>query len=149
MTGPKRLASGLLACRPCAVDPIQLPSNRSFGTLFTVVFALAGSYVWWRGGPTYPWWFGLSGLILLVTLARPGLLAPLNRAWMKLAQVLNRIVSPLVLGLMFFGVFTPVGLLMRLFGRDAMKRQFDRDARTYWENRSPPGPDSSSFPHQF
>ena len=117
--------------------------------LFVAVFALVGSYVWWRGGSLHPWWFGLSASTLLVTLVAPGLLAPLNRAWMRLASILNTIVSPIVLGIMFFGVFAPTGIVMRLAGRDAMRRRLDPQARTYWQERDPPGPDPSGLPNQF
>ena len=126
-----------------------LPSNYSFGMLFVAVFALVGSYVWWRGGSLHPWWFGLSASTLLVTLVAPDLLAPLNRAWMRLASILNTIVSPIVLGIMFFGVFAPIGIVMRLAGRDAMRRRLDPGARTYWQERDPPGPDPSGLPNQF
>ena len=126
-----------------------LPSNYSLGLLFVAVFALVGSYVWWRGGSLHPWWFGLSASTLLVTLVAPGLLAPLNRAWMRLASILNTIVSPIVLGIMFFGVFAPIGIVMRLAGRDAMRRRLDLRARTYWQERDPPGPDPSGLPNQF
>jgi hypothetical protein len=125
-----------------------LPSNRSFGTLFVIVFAIVGGFVWWRGGG-FGWWFGLSGLTLLVTLVKPDWLAPLNRAWMKLAEILNRIVSPLVLGVMFFGLFAPMGWGMRLAGRDALKRRLEPKARTYWIEREPPGPDPAGLPNQF
>jgi len=128
---------------------IPLPSNRSFGTLFVVVFGLLGAFSWWRGGAVYPWAFGLSVLTLAVTLAKPDWLAPANRAWMKLAEVLNRVVSPIVLGVMFFGLFTPTAWVMRLAGRDAMKRRFEPAARTYWVERDPPGPDPAGLPHQF
>jgi hypothetical protein len=97
----------------------------------------------------YVWWFGLSGVTLVVTLVKPALLTPLNRAWMKLAEILNKIVSPIVLGTMFYGVFAPIGIVMRLAGRDPMKRRFDPQARTYWEERTPPGPDPSGLPNQF
>ena len=59
------------------------------------------------------------------------------------------IVSPIVLGVMFFGVFTPIGIVMRLAGRDAMRRRLDPPARTYWQDRDPPGPDPSGLPNQF
>ena len=131
------------------MDKPPLPSNRSFGTLFVVVFALIGAYGWWRGGAAYPWAFGLSALTLLLTLAKPGWLAPANRTWMKLAEILHRIVSPVALGIVFFGVLTPMGLVMRLFGRDAMQRRFEPSARTYWIERDPPGPDPSGLPNQF
>ncbi len=128
---------------------VPLPSNRSFGTLFVVVFGLLGGYSWWRGGAVYPWAFGLSLLTLAVTLARPDWLAPANRAWMKLAEGLNRIVSPIVLGVIFYGIFAPTAWVMRLAGRDAMKRRFEPAARTYWVEREPPGPDPAGLPNQF
>lgn len=126
-----------------------LPSNRSFGTLFVVVFTLVGGFVWLHGGTAFGWWFALAALTLLVTLAKPDWLTPANRVWMKLAEVLNRIVSPVVLGIMFFGLFAPMGWAMRLAGRDALKRRFERDARTYWIEREPPGPDPAGLPNQF
>ena len=131
------------------MNKVPLPSNRSFGTLFVVVFGLLGAYSWWRGGAAYPWAFGLSALTLAVTLAKPDWLAPANRAWMKLAELLNRVVSPIVLGVIFFGIFTPTAWVMRLAGRDAMKRRFEPAARTYWVEREPPGPDPAGLPHQF
>jgi len=128
---------------------MPLPSNRSFGTLFVVVFGLLGAYSWWRGGAVFPWAFGLSVLTLVVTLAKPDWLAPANRAWMKLAELLNRAVSPIVLGVIFFGVLTPTALLIRMVGRDVMKRRFEPAARTYWVERDPPGPDPVGLPNQF
>jgi hypothetical protein len=125
------------------------PSNRSFGTLFVVVFALLGGYWWWRNNTFFPWALGLSALILLVTLAKPDWLGPANRAWMKLAELLHRVVSPIALGIMFFCVLTPMALVMRMTGRDAMKRRFDPAARTYWLERDPPGPDPAGLPNQF
>lgn len=131
------------------METVPLPSNRSFGTLFVIVFALLGTYSWWRGGEIYPWAFGLSMLTLLVTLAAPSWLAPANRAWMKLAELLNRIVSPVVLGVIFYGMFTPIAWAMRAAGRDALKRRYEPAARTYWIDRSPPGPDPAGLPNQF
>ena len=128
---------------------VALPSNRSFGTLFVVAFALLGGYWWWRNNTLFPWAFGLTALILLVTLAKPGWLTPANRAWMRLAELLHRVVSPVALGLMFFCVLTPMALLMRMGRRDAMKRRFDPAARTYWIERDPPGPDAAGLPNQF
>ena len=126
-----------------------LPTNRSFGTLFVVVFALVGAFIWWRGDGAFGWWFGLSGVILAVTLLKPDWLTPANRAWMKLAEVLNRIISPVVLGVIFFGMFAPIGWAMRRAGRDALKRRFEPEARSYWVERTPPGPDPAGLPNQF
>lgn len=131
------------------ISPATLPSNRSFGTLFVIVFAAVGGFVWWRGGGSFGWWFGLSGTTLLITFVKPDWLTPANRAWMKLAEILNRIVSPVVLGVMFFGLFAPTGWAMRLAGRDVLRRRFEPEARTYWIEREPPGPDPTGLPNQF
>lgn len=126
-----------------------LPSNRSFGTLFTLLFALVGAYAWWRGNGVQLWPWALSALTLLITLAQPAWLTPVNRAWMKLAELLNRIVSPVVLGMIFFGLFTPVAWVIRLAGRDAMKRRFEPAAASYWLVRDPAGPDPTGLPNQY
>jgi len=126
-----------------------LPSNRSFGLLFTVVFTLAGGYVWWLGVAGQLWFLAAAVVTLLVTLLVPAWLAPCNRAWMKLAELLHGIVSPLVLGLIFYGVFTPIAWGMRLAGRDLMRRRFEPDATSYWLNRDPPGPEADGLRNQF
>jgi hypothetical protein len=130
-------------------SPTPLPSNRSFGRLFVVVFALIGLWSLWRGGDTYLWWFGAAAIVLIVTLAVPDVLAPFNRAWMKLGELLGRIVSPVVLGFIFFLVITPFGVVKRLTGWDPMRRRFERDTTSYWIERDPPGPDPDSLPNQF
>jgi hypothetical protein len=126
-----------------------LPSNRSFGLTFTAVFVLGGLYSAWRGGP---WMSALIVLALataVVTLTKESWLTPLNRAWMKVGELMGQVVSPVVLGVIFFAVFTPAGAIMRLIGRDAMCRSFDAAARSYWVKRDPPGPAESSFRDMF
>lgn len=130
-------------------SPTPLPSNRSFGTVFIVFFSLLGALSWWRNGAMHPWLFALAGLTLVVTLAVPSLLSPLNQAWMKLAEALHRVMSPLILGIMFYGLITPIALVMRLRGRDPLHRRFDTKAGSYWITREPPGPSPESLPNQF
>ena len=126
-----------------------LPSNRSFGWTFTGIFVVFGAYGLWKGGAAQSFLLALAALTALVTLTRDSWLAPLNRAWMKLGELMGRVVSPIVLGLIFFGVFTPAGAIMRLIGRDAMCRRFDAAARSYWIRRDPPGPAETSFRDMF
>lgn len=121
--------------------PPQLPSNRSFGWTFAGIFAL--------GAILYPWALALAALFAVVTATRAHWLAPLNRAWMKFGELLGRIVSPIVLGAIFFAVFAPVGIVMRLAGRDAMARRWNPAARTYWVKREPPGPPDGSYRNMF
>jgi hypothetical protein len=127
----------------------QLRSNRSFGTLFAFVFFVLGSVSWWKGRWTFPYLFGVAGLFGVITLLRANWLAPLNRAWMRLAEVLNRIMSPIVLGVMYYVILTPFGLAMRLVGRDPMRRRPEPNATTYWIARQPPGPPPESLRDQF
>lgn len=127
----------------------ELPSNRSFGWTFTGVFILMGVYGLWRGGAALSWLFAAAALMALVTLTRETWLTPLNRAWMAFGALLNAIVSPIVLGVIYFGVFTPTGIVMRLCGRDAMCRRFDPAAPSYWVRRDPPGPRDDSFRDMF
>jgi hypothetical protein len=127
----------------------ELPSNRSFGWTFTGFFILVGIYGLWRGGATLSWGLALALLMALVTLTRETWLTPLNRAWMAFGELLGRVVSPVVLGLIFFGVFTPVAVGMRLFGRDAMCRRFEPAKPSYWVKRDPPGPADDSYRNMF
>ena len=78
----------------------QLPSNRTFGWVFTGFFAVLGGYSWWKNGTLHPLFFGLSALMALMATIKPDILAPLNRAWMKLGELLHRVVNPIVLGIM-------------------------------------------------
>ena len=126
-----------------------LPSNRSFGWTFTGIFVIVGAYGLWKGGAAQSWLLALAALTAVVTLTRDTWLTPLNRAWMALGELLGRVVSPVVLGVIFYAVFTPVGYAMRLFGRDAMARKFDAAAPSYWVKRDPPGPADDSYRNMF
>jgi hypothetical protein len=128
---------------------LLLPSNRSFGWTFSAILAVAGAYGVWRGGDMLPWLLAAGALLAALTFLREAWLTPLNRAWMKLGELMGRVVSPIVLGVIFFGVFAPVGVAMRLFGRDAMARRFEPALRTYWVGREPPGPAEDSFRDMF
>lgn len=120
---------------------MKLPSDRSFGWTFTGVFALIAFF--------QPWLLALAALTAAVTLVRAHWLAPLKRAWMKFGELLHCVVSPLVLGAIFFGMFAPIGVAMRAFGRDAMKRRFEPQSPSYWVTRDPPGPRDDSFRDMF
>jgi hypothetical protein len=119
-----------------------IPSDRKFGWTFTALFMLAGALY-------QPWLIALAALLAAVTTTRAHWLAPLKHAWMKLGEILNYVVSPVVLGVIFFALFTPVAMLMRMAGRDAMKRRYEAAAPTYWQRRDPPGPADDSFRQMF
>ena len=128
-----------------------LPSERRFGALFTVVFSLAGIYghfvKGWSSGVVIAL-FAASLIVAVVSLVAPALLAPFNKAWFKLGLLLGKIVSPLVLGLIFFVLLTPVGVIGRLLGRDELRLK-KAPVTSWWIDRSPPGPAPDSFKNQF
>lgn len=119
-----------------------MPSDRKFGWTFAVLFLLVGAFY-------HPLLILVSAVLAVITLARAHWLAPLKHAWMKLGELLHHIVSPLVMGVIFFAVFTPVALVMRAIGRDAMCRRYEPAAPTYWKRRDPPGPADDSFGNLF
>jgi hypothetical protein len=125
----------------------KIPSERSFGLLFTAVFAGLGALRLWKGAHSAAW-FAAAAAVAIVTFAAPRWLLPFNRAWFLLGQGLNKIVSPLVLGLLFFCLLTPLALLARLFGRDELRLK-RRGLASYWLDRVPPGPAADSFKHPF
>ena len=130
--------------------PVPIPSDRSFGFTFVVVFVLGFAWAaWTRHVPLAIVLAALAALTLAVTLANAKLLHPLNRAWMKVGAAIHAVVNPIVLGGIFFLVITPFGLVMRLAGRDALRRRLEPEARTYWIERAPPGPAPDSLPNQF
>ncbi|MBK8067640.1 MAG: hypothetical protein IPK27_08400 [Rhodanobacteraceae bacterium] len=103
----------------------------------------------WRQGPWAPGWDWPAFCWRWLASLAPSLLAPLNRAWMALGHLLGRIISPIIMGLIFFGVVTPIAIVARLRGVDPMRRRFDPAARSYWIERDPPGPDPGTMERQF
>lgn len=124
-------------------------TNRSFGFVFTVFFMVIALLPLWNNAPIRLWALIISCLFFATSLVIPGVLAPLNRLWTRLGLLLNHIVSPVALGILFYGVFTPIGLLMRMSGKDPLILKLDRAARTYWIERTPPGPAPESLRNQF
>ncbi len=130
-------------------SPEEGSSNRTFGLVFSVVFFLIALGPLLVGRPVHAWSLVLAVLFALVALIMPAILAPLNRLWMKFGLLLHKIVSPIVLGIMFFLVITPMGLVMRLAGKDPLRLRRDPDAASYWIERTPPGPRPETFVDQF
>jgi len=129
--------------------PVQMGSERSFGIVFAVVFALIGVWPLKAGGDLRLWALGLAVAFLAVAFVAPGLLKPLNLLWFKFGLLLHKIMTPLIMGLLFFLTVTPVGMLMRATGKDPMRLKRDPTAATYWISRDPPGPKPDSMKNQF
>ncbi len=130
-------------------DHVKAGSDRGFGLVFAGFFAVVSGLSWWRGHAGWHWALPLAALFLLVALIYPRILNPLNRLWLKFGLLLYKVVNPIVLGLLFFLTITPIGFLMRMGGKDFLRLRLDRAARTYWIDRTPPGPPPQSMRNQF
>ena len=133
----------------CELNVLNLPTNHKFGWFFAAVFALLAVYAKWKAwGEAAAVALILSAFFAIVTVVSPKLLSPLNRLWYGLGLLLGKIVSPIVLGVIFFVLITPISLITRLFGRDELKMK-KRSVDSYWVDRSPPGPSSDSIKNQY
>lgn len=123
-------------------------SNRSFGLVFAAVFALIGLFPLLRLDGPHWWSLGLAAVFLLLALALPNVLGPLNTVWMAFGRLLHRIVSPLVMGAVFFLAVTPVALIMRARKRDLLSLKRRPDLDSYWIVRDTPD-DPAQMKKQF
>ena len=132
-----------------AGEVVRGSSDRSFGWVFAGVFALLAAHNFWQGHHYWPFELTIAIVFAVVTLVRPALLAPLNRLWTKFGLLLGKIIAPLVLGALYYLVFTPIGLLMRMSGKDPLRLKPDPNASSYWIVREPAGPAPESMRNQF
>jgi hypothetical protein len=128
---------------------VDIGSDRKFGTVFGLVFGVFGVWPLFHHRSPHWWLIAIAGLFLAGALLFPRSLSLLNRAWFRLGLVLNRIVSPIIMGGLFFGALVPVGWYLRKSGKDPLNLKLDRDATTYWIERNPPGPAPGSLTKQF
>ena len=127
----------------------MLPSNRKFGLFFTFVFAILAFWFYWRyDSAVTPLFVAISGCFALTTALAPILLKPFNNIWFLFGNLLGKITHPLVLGILFFIIITPISLISRLFGRDELKLK-KRFIQSFWSERVPIGPAPESFRNQY
>ena len=109
-----------------------LPSNKKFGYFFTLVFFIISAYFFYSKTQIVMYFFGsLAILIFIITLVKADLLLPFNKLWMRFGALLGHIISPIVLGLIFFGLFTPYGIVMRAMKRDVLRLKQDKK-ESHW-----------------
>ena len=131
---------------------LELPTNKKFGFFFTALFLIATTYFYINNASSSV--VSALGIVTLsffvATLVNPDVLLPLNRLWMRFGLLLGMIISPIVMGIIFFGLFTPMSLTMRLFRRDELRLRF-KNKKTHWILRDFPDGDelSDSFKHQY
>ena len=112
----------------------KISSNRSFGILFSIVFAIIAFWPIINGNPLRLWSIPISIIFLVLGLLNSKLLNPLNIVWVKFGELLGKIIAPLVMAIIYFIIVTPIGLFMRLIGKDLLNLKFSK-ANTYWIKR--------------
>ena len=128
---------------------IALPSNRKFGYTFTFIFAVLCMYMFIKKIAYLDFiFFTLSILSLIVTIIKPSLLLPFNKIWMKFGLMIGKIVNPVVMGLIFFIIFTPIGILMKLFGRDELQLKINTN-KSNWKLCDKEIKNETDFEKQF
>ena len=127
------------------MDEIKIGSNRSFGIVFFIVFLLISIYPIINGEPIRYWSLIMSLIFLILGFLNSKILTPLNKIWFKFGIFLGRIISPFIMGIIFFFVVTPTGLLMRIFKKDLLKLKFNND-KSYWIKKTEP---KSKMKNQF
>ena len=127
------------------MDDIRISSNRSFGLVFFVVFLVIALYPLTHNGEIRAWSALISLIFLLLGLLNSKILSPLNKLWFKFGIFLGKIISPLIIGIIFFLVVTPTGLIMRLFGKDVLNLKYNKN-HSYWIEKNGP---KSKMKNQF
>ena len=123
-------------------------SDRTFGLVMAAALALVGAVNFHHSGRLWPWELVLAVLLLTAALLKASLLNPLNRLWMKFGLVLDWLVNPIVMGLLFYGTIWPTGIVMRMRGRDLLRLKREPSSDTYWIARAP-GPQPETMRDQF
>ena len=127
------------------MDDIKIGSNRSFGIVFFLVFLLISIYPLINNESIRIWSLVVSLIFLGLGILNSNLLLPLNKLWFKFGILLGKVISPIIMGIIFFLVVTPIGILMRLIGKDVLKLKYS-DYKSYWIEKTGP---KSKMKNQF
>ena len=114
---------------------IKISSNRSFGIVFFFVFLIISLWPLINENPLRVWSIFVAIIFLILGLVNSKLLTPLNIFWFKFGRILGTIVTPIVMGIVFFIVITPTGFIMRLFGKDLLNKKYNNKNKSYWIDR--------------
>ena len=127
------------------MDDVKISSNRSFGIVFFIVFLLIALYPLTYSQDIRVWSAIISIIFLVLGLLNSKILTPLNKLWFKFGIFLGKIISPIIMGIIFFLVVTPIGLLMRLLGKDLINLKYNNN-KSYWIEKKDP---KSKMKNQF
>ena len=126
-------------------NEVKIGSNRSFGIVFSIAFLLISLYPLINGENLRLWALIISIVFFVLAIVNSNLLKPLNKLWFKFGLLLGKIISPFIMGMIFFVVVTPIAILMRLLRKDLLNLKFNKN-NTYWIQKSGP---KSKMKNQF
>jgi predicted membrane protein len=115
---------------------IKISSNRNFGLIFFFVFLIVGLWPLLNEGSSRFWSIVIAVIFLILGLLNSKLLTPLNKLWFKFGLFLGSIVSPIVMGIVFFLVITPTGFIMKIMNKDLLNNKYDNKKKSYWITRA-------------
>ena len=127
------------------MDDIKIGSNRSFGLVFSIVFLIIAIYPLINSEGLRVWSLIIAIIFLVLGLINSKILTPLNKLWFKFGILLGKILSPVIMAVIFFLVVTPIGLFMRMIGKDLLNLKFNKN-KSYWIKKSGP---KSKMSNQF
>ena len=127
------------------MDDIKISSNRSFGIVFFIIFFLIALYPLLSDQEIRLWALIISAIFLILGLLKSKLLTPLNKLWFRFGIFLGKIITPIIMGIIFFIVVTPIGLIMRLIGKDVLNLKYNKE-KSYWIEKDGP---KSKMKNQF
>ena len=114
---------------------MKLPSNKTFGYFFSLVFLISSVYFFFQNNKLYIFFFSLCCVFAIVSFTFPKLLSPLNLLWMKFGILLGKIINPIIFGIVFFFMITPIGLIRKLIGVDELKIKENHNQISFWVKR--------------
>ena len=125
---------------------IKMGSERGFGLVISAAFWIVAFWPIMSGGNTRIWAVAIAGVFLVLAIAVPRVLAPLNKLWFKFGLLLGAIVNPIVMSLLFLLAILPTGIIMRILGKDLLRQKLNKSADSYWIKREGP---MGSMKNQF
>lgn len=128
---------------------VEGSSDRAFGVVFAVLFVVIACWPLFYGEAPRWWALGIAAILAMIAAVRPALLAGPNRWWTRFGLLLGNVVGPIAVGVLYYGVVAPFGVVMRLTGKDPLRLKLDPGADSYWIPRKPPGPPPDSLTNQF
>lgn len=124
-------------------------SDKSFGIVFTIVFFIIALVPIMSGNNLSLVWLVISIIVAFITFIKPSLLSPFNKSWTRFGLLLHKIISPIILALMYFLVFTPIGIAMRVMNKRPLQLKLEPESDTYWILRVSKGPSADSIKNQY